>query len=159
MAVSTTFGLQIRGSLKRKFEWNKLAMKTMDAAKKALIRQAAYIRRVARSSMQKADKPSAPGKPPHAHDNPLIRKLLYFDYDDSTGSVVVGPISGRRRSEQTVPELMEYGGTVQRPGQNARTYPPRPYMQPAFEKSSTPTMMSKFWLQAFEGKDYQAASD
>jgi len=159
MAVATSFGINIRGSLKRKFEWNKLAQRTMDAAKKSLIRQAAYIRRVARSSMHRAEKASAPGKPPNTHDNPLIKKLLYWDYDDSTGSVVVGPVARRGRSGQTVPELMEYGGTVQRPGQKVRTYPPRPYMQPAFEKGSTPVMMSAFWLQSLEGKDYRVSTD
>ena len=55
-----------------------------------LSRQGGYIRKVARNSMRPVRGPSAPGTPPHRHVGFLWR-LLFYAYDRSARSVVVGP--------------------------------------------------------------------
>jgi len=53
--------------------------------------------------------PSAPGTPPHAiRPRPFIRQFLFYAYDPSTASVVIGPI--RLSSKTNVPALHETGG-------------------------------------------------
>jgi len=112
-----------------------------------------YIRKVARSSMEKAEGPSPPGRPPHRHAG-LLHRFLYFAFDPANRSVVVGPTLINRRSPYgrvTVPELLEYGGTVKRKAWGRRRtyrYPERPYMQPAFELAQTPDSQRKFWKEA-----------
>lgn len=128
----------------------------------ALIRIGGYIRTAARNSMRdgtktqrpgKARKPSAPGKPPKAWTR-LLKDRLFFAWDSSTASVVIGPELLRTRasrlaSSDTIPAIHEFGGTTKsysRKGKakNAR-YPKRPYMRPAFEKSVTrPKLQAAF---------------
>lgn len=113
---------------------------------------------------------STPGNPPFAHQRkkstiinpdgskvvtekgfgPLLRKLLFYSYDASRKSVVVGPSN----LGTGVPKLHEFGGTKQASrfkmvaGNLVRTpyqakYPPRPYMRPALEKCRN--QFAKFW--------------
>lgn len=122
---------------------------------KALSKAGAFIRQRARTSMRRRKRPSEPGQPPSVHSGEL-REYLFFAWDASSRSVVVGP-AGFKNSD--VPNLQEFGGvrTNQRertirvvaPGQGPRgrrteartlragepiVYPKRPYMAPALEK-------------------------
>lgn len=89
----------------------------VDAVSKARIRvlskMGAFVRRTARSSIRKRKKPSPPGKPPSSHVG-LLKQFLFFSYDRSTESVVVGPALITRPSG--APETLEYGGraTIER---------------------------------------------
>jgi hypothetical protein len=106
---------------------------------------------------------SPPGTPPFAHSDDAVRTLknILFAYDISSGGVVVGPVGLRHKKLRAMggtipPSLHEYGGTTRvlekrvgrrwaplggraRPGQPVRkrnaTYPARPYMKPAVEKT------------------------
>lgn len=81
-----------------------------------------FIRQNARQSMRSRMKPSAPGTPPSAHSvkhqakagfakrGPLLKNKLFFQFDPSTKSVVIGPES-LKQSKNQVPEMHEYGGT------------------------------------------------
>lgn len=127
------------------------------AAKKALSKFGAFVRRRARSSMRRRKKASEPGQPPSAHLG-LIKKFLFFAYEPESKNVVIGPalLNGSKRSDsQTVVELHEKGGSraveetqvrsgdwvasgrVKIDGLPIRTrqakYPERPFMRPAFE--------------------------
>lgn len=108
----------------------------------------AFVRQRAMTSIRKANKkgtPSSPGTPPRSHDKytkgggraeHLLRKLMFFGYDRSTRSTVIGPAVINKPTG--APGLCEFGGTVSRPKASGRfvtvTYPKRPYMRPALER-------------------------
>ena len=117
------------------------------ATRKVLSKFGAYVRRGARSSIRKRKRASEPGKPPSSHSG-LLKRFIFFGYDRAAQSVVVGPVALRSKPE--APELLEYGGQVQRRvGRRGRKkklktmrYRPRPFMTPAFEteKPKLPAM-------------------
>lgn len=128
--------------------------KVIDALDKAtrrnLIRQGALLRTIAKRSMRKRKRASQPGQPPSVHSGEL-KKLLFFSWDASSRSVVVGPVGFKSQPSDpslgTVPAVLEKGGTVTRAAsrrpkrdrgravQRVRIAP-RPFMVPAMEKSA-----------------------
>lgn len=103
-----------------------LILKKAEKAKyRALMRFGAYVRRVAKTSMRYRKKASPPGQPPSAHkdgrkaalkklgrakhNGALLREYLFYGWDRSTETVVVGP-AGLAGSK--VPQLHEHGGAV-----------------------------------------------
>jgi len=132
---------------------------TDQATRRVLSKFGAYVRRGAKSSIRKRKRASLPGRPPSSHTG-LLKRFIYFGYDPSRRSVVIGPVrlAGKRGE---APPILEYGGSVRvrrgrwmrrgRPGRDARgrftnaprvfveagtrlTYAARPYMGPAFER-------------------------
>jgi hypothetical protein len=104
--------------------------------RRVLSRFGAFVRRTARSSIRKRKKVSEPGAPPSSHTG-LLKKFIYFGYDPSANSVVIGPVRLSQNGRGQAPELLEYGGTttLQRRGKRVRAnYQGRPFMGPAFEK-------------------------
>ncbi len=108
---------------------------------------------------------SKPGEPPLSRMGQL-REHIYFNYDEASRRMVVGPAK-LNKTDGSVPRLHEHGGTVQRrlwlikdeQGQVIRfrsggseaplvavTYPKRPFMKPAFDKSIPKSR--EFWLKA-----------
>lgn len=107
-------------------------------------------------------KHSSPGQPPFRNADSgkaLIYKLMRFAWDPFRKSVVVGPLTNKRGR---VPEVLEYGGTVQRWRYPDGTFTPnmatkrglkkrlvqiriapRPFMRPALAKVM-PTIPLKF---------------
>lgn len=79
---------------------------------------------------------SKPGEPPRVRSGEL-KSQLFFAYDPSAMSVVVGPalLPGAipPNSTQTAPELLEFGGIVTARGKRWGYVAPRPYMGPAFD--------------------------
>jgi hypothetical protein len=56
---------------------------------------------------------SSPGQPPSARQGEsgsLLRKFLFFSWDEQTKGVVIGPVKLGRESD--VPRLHEFGGTL-----------------------------------------------
>jgi len=115
------------------------------AKRKALSKGGAFIRQTARGSMRRGKKPSKPGSPPKSHVGTL-KELLFFAYDLSSESTVVGPefanTPGRRYRpvSSTVPAILEEGGEVsifvRKTGTwTTATIEPRPYMAPALAKN------------------------
>ncbi|MCE5327898.1 MAG: hypothetical protein LLG01_15940 [Planctomycetaceae bacterium] len=103
------------------------------ATRKVLSKFGAFVRTTARSSIRKRKAVAAPGNPPSSHVG-LLRKLIYFGYDPSRRSVVIGPTPLHGAE---VPPLLEYGGQARRKSRNrivTATYRPHPFMGPAFEK-------------------------
>lgn len=81
-------------------------VRSVDAAtRKVLSKFGAYVRTAARSSIRTRKKVSEPGSPPSSHTG-LLKKFIYFGYDESRQSVVVGPT---RLGSGVVPERLEYG--------------------------------------------------
>jgi hypothetical protein len=105
------------------------------ATRKVLSKFGAFVRTGARHSIRKRKAVSEPGQPPSSHVG-LLRKLIYFGYDPSRRSVVIGPTPLHGTAE--APPLLEYGGRARRRGRKGRnvmaSYRARPFMGPAFEK-------------------------
>lgn len=81
---------------------------------------------------------AAPGKPPRTVLG-LLKKFLYFAWDSSSRSVVIGPARLNGRSADDIPSVLESGGTTQVTrgrGRVVRTVriAPHPYMGPALIK-------------------------
>lgn len=103
--------------------------------KRALGKMGAYVRAVARNSLKYKNKSAEPGRPPNVHRkitrvkfnkrtgetknqqvSPL-KELLFFAYDPSTKSTVVGPMLFRSSGlsnplAETIPGVLERGGQV-----------------------------------------------
>ena len=75
----------------------------------------AFVRTRARSSIRKRKKSAPPGRPPHSHRGDL-KRLIFFTWDPSTRSVVVGPVKFESKQGGMVPapQLLEHGGDVVR---------------------------------------------
>lgn len=116
------------------------------AERRTLSRFGAFVRSDARRSIRRAPKKNkrrgaAPGKPPYSRTG-LIKSLLFFVFDPSHSSVVIGPAKINRPSRNAL-ETLEHGGrttilTRGRRGVKERkqvAIEARPFMQPAFDKN------------------------
>lgn len=122
--------------------------------KKTCARFGAFVRTVARRSMRRTKKVSAPGDPPSAHVG-LIRDLLFFAWDAATESVVIGPVAANKGTN--APALLELGGETTitiRAGvgldrdkvrRKRVTIAARPFMAPAEQKgiAKLPSMLGQ----------------
>lgn len=125
-------------------------IKAADAARRRVLsRFGAFVRQTAKRSIRKRKGASRPGTPPSSHTG-LLRDLIFFVYDRSRESVVIGPTLINRSTG--APETLEYGGDakiqesrfVSGPKYGNRTQrlttsrtikvAARPYIRPAFEK-------------------------
>ena len=129
------------------FDRSKVEKAELRARKKVLSKFGAFVRTRARSSMRpggKKHKSAAAGEPPRTHVG-LLKKLLYFGWDESSETVVVGPVPFKTGK---VPRLMEQGGTATiervkfrkgRPPQRVKVqanFAPHPFMAPALEREA-----------------------
>lgn len=117
------------------FDAPNVIKKIKDGTKSVMSKAGAFIRQRAKTSIRPRKGIAKPGQPPSSHDGTL-RKLIFFGYDSSTDSVVIGPkLKGGGQSDPTTPHLLEFGGTTKswRTQKTAR-YHVFPYMEPALEK-------------------------
>jgi hypothetical protein len=131
---------QVRGLF---FDRTAVMAATTAAERKVLSRFGAFVRQRARTSMKRRRDPAPPGEPPSAHTG-LLRQHLYFAWDPSARSVVIGPVALNQK-QRGVPPLLEYGGPAVRVrwGRPRQVfYQPRPFMRPAFaaEQARLPTL-------------------
>ncbi|MEZ6193753.1 MAG: hypothetical protein R3C45_21125, partial [Phycisphaerales bacterium] len=92
--------------------------------RRVLSRFGAFVRRTARSSIRKRKRISKPGEPPSSHIG-LLKKFIFFGYDPSARSVVIGPVRLSQKGRGEAPALLEHGGPVKVGKQRAK-YKPRP---------------------------------
>ena len=104
------------------------------ATRAALSKAGAFIRTTARHSIRKRKGVSEPGSPPHSHEGSL-RRLIFFAYEPTSETVVIGPVRFRAGE---APPLLEFGGAVTRKDRRGRArrlrYEKRPFMGPALQK-------------------------
>lgn len=120
------------------------------------MRAGGLIRAIARRSLRKRKRYSRPGEPPSSHHG-LLKRLLYFAWDPSTESIVIGPQPIARIMGGQVPGVLEHGGVLhhrrRRRGGKIRRYTahyePRPYMAPAIEKAIP--RIPRYWRNAIRG--------
>lgn len=121
----------------------------MDAtARKVLSKFGAFVRRSAQLSIRSRKGASAAGSPPHGHVG-LLRKFIFFSWDNDRRSVVIGPAKLHGRASADALRALEFGGTFNRQtrtGTRAVRYPARPFMGPAFD-ANTPKL-PKMWADA-----------
>ncbi len=143
-----TLGARARIEIK---SMRNLTDKMNAAARKALMKQGAYLRTVTRNLIKPSARPSLPGNPPRTVTG-LLRNFIIYRYDPGPMSIVVGPVllSGSKNTNPTVPEILETGGSVVarvRVGKDWRKQPvtiaARPYMAPALKRSQA--KLDKFW--------------
>ena len=138
----------IRFEIKQLFFDTKAVRSKLDAAtRRVLSKFGAFVRRGARSSIRKRKRTSAPGEPPSSHTG-LLRRFIFFGYDPTKRSVVIGPARLNQKIGDA-PAALEYGGTStviedlrgKRKKRRVRMAA-RPYMGPAFEteKPKLPAM-------------------
>ena len=143
----------IKMRMKKMFFDRQAVISKVDAGtRKVLSRFGAFVRTSAKQSIKNAPfsvkkkrgedrtnfrkQTSSPGQPPYSRSG-LLKKFIYFGYDTTKRSVVIGPekLSGKNKGE--APSLLEYGGTTQsnlRGKKRTVSIAARPYMGPAFEK-------------------------
>lgn len=88
---------------------------------KRLSKGGAFIRRRARSSIRASKNHSKPGEPVKTRGKQYLKRNIFFSYDKSSDSVVVGPAKlnmiffdgDGKPLKGTVPEVLEKGGTIQ----------------------------------------------
>lgn len=106
------------------FDRKAVTSRTDSAKRNVLSKIGAFIRTTAQRSMRRRKSASKPGSPPSAHKG-LLKKFLYFGYDPSSDSVVVGPV---RLGKGEAPPLNEYGGMARRTkvvGSGRKAFSPR----------------------------------
>lgn len=102
------------------------------------------------------EKTAPPGKPPYDHGRgyPRWRNSFMFAVDEARMSVVIGPIG---KGYKKMAQLHEFGGSGLAWVQNEETgkwgiekvtYPARPTMAPALQRSSK--FLSRFWKDAIK---------
>lgn len=121
------------------------------AERRVLSKFGAFVRRGARSSIRKRKRSSKPGQPPSSHTG-LLKRNIFFVYEPTRSSVVIGPI----RLNQAIgdaPAALEHGGRTQvlvggRKRHTVRTVSiqPRPFMGPAFEREQP--KLPQMWQEA-----------
>jgi hypothetical protein len=119
----------------------------------ALSKAGAFVRTRARSLLNKRSKnSSAPNQAPRRHVG-LLRKLLFFGYDTSTKTMLVGPA---RFKNSEAPHVLEFGGdeviTIHVDGKPKKVkahYRARPYMGPALKE--TESKLPEQWRNCIRG--------
>lgn len=105
----------VDATIKKVVVYNKQVMERLrQGRRRVLFRQGSYLQRTMQRAMRYSDKPSRPGRPPHAHKNtrrgPLLRKLIRYDVDADEGTVLCGPMLLGVSASRPLPELLDQGG-------------------------------------------------
>ena len=136
-------GMNIKSAQAGFFDRKSLASSVDKATRRVLSKFGAFVRTGARSSIRKRKSASPPGKPPSSHVG-LLKKFIFFSYEPSERSVVIGPALLNRPTSAadglTIPQVLEEGGPtiLQSRSRRARRrrrvqVAKRPFMGPAFE--------------------------
>ncbi len=121
------------------FDSPKVILAVDKATRRVFSRFGAFVRRSAKSSIRRRKRISTPGQPPSSHTG-LLKKFIWFGYEPSNKSVVIGPVMLNSKSGNA-PEALEHGGMSivldgLRKNRKKRkiNIAARPFMGPAFEK-------------------------
>ena len=129
-------GFKLKTMQSRFFDSSKVISAAGKAKRKVLSRFGAFVRRTAKSSIRKRKKVSPPGKPPTSRTG-LLKKFIFFGYEPTKRSVVIGPARLSHNGRGEAPRLLEHGGTgtVKRKKKKAiARIRARPFMGPAMAK-------------------------
>lgn len=101
------------------FDGNRVLSAVERTERRVLSRFGAYVMRGARGLIRSKKKPSKPGQPPRSITG-VLKKFLYFVFDPSKRSVVIGPARTNQISfdgqgepvKGTIPEALEHSGSI-----------------------------------------------
>lgn len=123
----------------------------------ALGKIGAFVRQRARTLTNRRSKASAaPGQPPKKHVG-LLHDLIFFAYDQSHDSVVIGPVLFRPSDDviainggKSVPEVLEFGGEELLLDRRSKarkhvSYEPRPFMGPSLTETQNNGKLVDAW--------------
>jgi len=123
------------------FDRKKVIRAADRANRRNLSKAGAFVRTTAKHSIRKRRAASAPGSPPSSHTG-LLRRFIFFGYERSRQTVVVGPMRLNQKAG-TAPAALEHGGTslvvegTRRRRRKRRVrIRARPYMGPALAKEA-----------------------
>jgi hypothetical protein len=125
------------------FDREKVIAAVDRATRDVLSKFGAFVRQRAKTSIRPRQGTSPAGQPPHSHTG-LLRRFIFFSYDNERHSVVIGPTL--INTPTGAPETLEHGGAttiLDRRRRTRVTIQPRPYMGPAFEAEKT--QLSSLW--------------
>ena len=126
-----------RGFKKSFLDVQMLSNRMDNGTRIALLKAGGLMRRHVRGyKLRRRKGTSQPGRPPNIHTTGSgvnLRHVL-FSWDDSSRSMIVGPVFFKRTLGQPVPQLLEGGGGA---------YRARPYMRPAFEELQNKGLIMK----------------
>ena len=125
-------GLDLHQAKKMFFDRASIKNKVDARTRKVLSKFGSHVRQTSRKSIRKRKGTSKPGKPPFSHTGTL-KKFIFFGYDTTRRSVVIGPVVVPGKSGKA-PSALEHGGKVSLPQGKSTTIEPRPFMGPAFTK-------------------------
>lgn len=132
--------MELRANIKKVIIKTEKVLRSMDRkTAKALIAYGSYTRRTAMFSMKNRKKGSAPvGTPPYAKLK-LIKKNIFYSYDEKSKSIIVGPAGFKKKSHgYNVVKTLEAGGVVTavtRKEALVKRYGGNPYMKPAHDEN------------------------
>jgi hypothetical protein len=127
-------GLKLNRAKSLFFDRRKVQSAVSRAERRVLSRFGAFVRQDAKQRIRRRKRPSRPGEAP-TNQTGLLKRHIYFVFDEARRSVVIGPILLNRGTG--APATLEHGGAVavmQRGRREVVAYAPRPYMGPAFEQ-------------------------
>ena len=91
------------------FDRKKVIRAADRANRRNLSKAGAFVRTTAKHSIRKRKAASPPGSPPSSHTG-LLRRFIFFGYERSRQTVVVGPMRLNQKVG-TAPAALEHGGT------------------------------------------------
>ncbi len=134
--VFSRFGAFVRRTARkslRKPRQKRIGELTRKERQRFRIQQRLYKAGKRRRKPRRPLAPSEPGKPPRNRTD-VLKKFIYFSFDKTRQSVVIGPAAMGPRTA----DVLEYGGTVTittGPNRGKRKHvAARPFMWPAYEE-------------------------
>jgi len=133
------------------FDRKKVLRAADRANRRNLSKAGAFIRTTAKHSIRKRKAAAPPGSPPSLHTG-LLRRFIFFGYERSRQTVVVGPMRLNQKAG-TAPAALEHGGTsvvvegTRRRRRKRRVrIRGRPFMGPAMTKEAP--KFPKLWANS-----------
>lgn len=130
--------LKLVGAKEGFFDRNKVRRAVDRANRQSLSRAGALVRGIARKSIRKprGKGTAPPGQPPYSHVG-LLRKLIFFLFENRKKTVVVGPAKINKPGR--APQLLEHGGR----NRKGDYYRGNPYVGPAL-KTAEPKLAEQW---------------
>lgn len=149
-SILSKSGAAVRVNAKRSMEQSAKAGRRPESSLPEDLRQRRKLankirKKQGRPRLKPLQRSSRPGQAPAASRSSPLNRLVFFSFDRSTQSVIVGPV-GFKGSR--VPEILEEGGKT-RIGKRRVTIAPRPYMGPALRKEVE--NMPRRWRNSVRG--------
>lgn len=144
-------GYKVSDAKKLFFDKAKVLTASEKAEKKVLSKFGSFVRRDARKAIRKRKKSSKPGASP-TNQTGLLKKFIFFVYDKTLGSVLVGPAKLNTSKHQNTLEVIEAGGKVivEKDREPMEVdYAARPFMAPAFQSNKN-RHMPGMWKDAIK---------